>query len=299
VEELGLGYKKLAIDVVGARRKDKTVRSALLYVWEYTIAEPTEVWGNNYLDYEALERFGRGVLESHDIDYVGNRQVAFLGQRGLEVAGTLGDEGFSIRMVRRDRRHFEVRCIGPHEQPEWPCESAFTTFTIDEPPERPAPEGPRVLHLREPRFGLEFDAPDDSWLATGPHVGGGGAQLVWMWRKGDRGIDVQVMDFRSLPAEPSEEQFLDRHAEHFRKDGSKVVVGEARLGGEQCHHLKVTSTDGWHKDVFFLHRNSINYTMLITQRKRDAKLIARATNALRFTLLAPERERREALLLSP
>src|SRR5689334_23167950 len=60
MEEIGLGQKKLVIDVVGARRKDKTVRSALLYVWDYTIREPTEPWGSDPSDYEDLERFGVG-----------------------------------------------------------------------------------------------------------------------------------------------------------------------------------------------------------------------------------------------
>jgi hypothetical protein len=163
-------------------------------------------------------------------------------------------------------------------------------------PPRPEPGVPRVLHLREPRFGLEFDAPDDSWLATGPYVGGGGAQLVWMWRHADRGVDVQVMDFRDLPTEPTEERLLELHRESFAKKGSKVVVGTAFLGGEPCHHLKVSGSDGWYRDVFFLHRNSINYTVLISQRKRDPKLIARVTKAIRFTLLEQERERQEARL---
>jgi hypothetical protein len=143
---------------------------------------------------------------------------------------------------------------------------------------------------------VEFDAPDDSWLATGPRTGGGGAQLVWIWQKAGRQIDVQVMDFRGLPAEPTEEQLLVKHVEHVRESGHKVAIGKALLGGEACHHLKVNRSDGWHQDIFFLHRNSINYTVLITQPKRDPKLIARVTKALRFTLFRHERERTEARL---
>ena len=40
----------------------------------------------------------------------------------------------------------------------------------------------------------------------------------------------------------------------------------------------------------------INYTVLIVQRKRDPKLIAQVTKAVRFTLLEHERERKEARL---
>jgi hypothetical protein len=50
-------------------------------------------------------------------------------------------------------------------------------------------------------------------------------------------------------------------------------------------------------DVFFLHRNTLHYSVIITQSKRDKKLIARVTNALRFTLLELERERIQARLV--
>jgi hypothetical protein len=76
------------------------------------------------------------------------------------------------------------------------------------------------------------------------------------------------------------------------------VVGTAFLGGESCHHLKGSVSDGWYRDVFFLHRNHINYTVLISQRKRDPQLIARVTKAIRFTPLEHERERKEARLAS-
>jgi hypothetical protein len=33
-------------------------------------------------------------------------------------------------------------------------------------PPRAASEIPRVIHLREPRLGVSFDAPDDGWIAT-------------------------------------------------------------------------------------------------------------------------------------
>ena len=75
----------------------------------------------------------------------------------------------------------------------------------------------------------------------------------------------------------------------------KLTVGVASAG-LVLDHLKVSGSDGWYRDVFFLHRNSINYTVLISQRKRDPKLIARVTKAIRFTLLEQERERQEARL---
>ena len=74
------------------------------------------------------------------------------------------------------------------------------------------------------------------------------------------------------------------------------MVGKALLGGERCHHLKLKRADGWHKDIFFLHRNGIHYSMLITQREYDPKLIAKATKGLRLTPLPEARERRQARL---
>jgi hypothetical protein len=117
-----------------------------------------------------------------------------------------------------------------------------------------------------------------------------------MWRQAERGIDVGVMDFRDLPAAPSEERLLETQREFFEKKGNKVVIAAAHLGSEPCHHLKASGSDGWYRDVLLLNRNSINYTVLITQRKRDQKLIARVAKNFRFTLLESERERKEARL---
>jgi len=296
MHEMVLPPKRLAIDAVAAHKKGTKRPSATLLVWDYTIQDRKTAWGSDPADYEQLEELGLDMMESRDVEHLGTRRITMFGLDGIEVVGMQGNERLSVRMVRRDRRHFEVRCLSAFDQSDWPCESAFRTFMISEPPPRPAAGAPRVFHLREPRFGLEFDAPDDSWLATGPHVGGGGAQLVWMWRQAEREIDVGVMDFRDLPAAPSEERLLENQREFFEKRGNKVVTAAAHLGGEPCHHLKASGSDGWYRDVLLLNRNSINYTVLITQRKRDPKLIARVAKDFRFTLLESERERKEARL---
>ncbi|MES1183858.1 MAG: hypothetical protein ABUL60_08575 [Myxococcales bacterium] len=289
---------KLKIDVVAARKKGLKRPSASLHVWDYGIQDRQKPWGSE-ADYEELEQWGIDMLEAHDIEHLGARRITMFGLGGVEVVGIQNGERLSLRMVRDNRRHFEVRCLSGFDEVDWPCESAFKTFAISKPPARLSPGEPRVLHLREPRFGLEFDAPDDSWLATGPHVGGGGAQLVWMWRQVDREVDVQIMDFRDLPMEMDAEQIVERARESFEEKGSKIVDGAAFLGGEPCHHLKVRGSDGWYRDFFTLNRNSINYSVLIAQRKRDAKLIARVTKALRFTLFDHERARQEASLARP
>lgn len=293
MEEVGPAEKKLAIDAVGARLKGMPRPSARLLVWDYKLDEPKSAWGTD-TDYEDLEEVGIGALEAQDFEHVGTRRVEVFGHPGVEVLGMIGRETLSIRMMRLGRRHFEVRCLGPLAQQDWACASAFKAFTISDPPKRPEPEGPRVLHLREPRLGVEFDAPDDSWLATGPRIGGGGAQYVWFWIQAERQIDVHVLDFRGLPVEPTEERFLDSYLRTVERQGGKVVIGEGRLGGERCRHLKETGADGRHRDLFFLHRNSIHYALLISQLKRDPKLIAKVTKSFRFTPFDQERERMQA-----
>lgn len=294
MSEMVLPPRKLTIDAVAAHKKGTKRPSATLVVWGYTIQDRKTAWGSDPADYEELEERGVEMLESLDVEPLGTRRITMFGLGGVEVVGMQGNDRLSVRMVRQDRRHFEVRCLSTPDESDWPCESAFGSFTISDLPPQPAPGDPRVIHLREPRFGLEFDAPDDSWLATGPHVGGGGAQLVWMWRQAERGVDVGVLDFREVPTMPSEEWFVENHRAFFEKGGNKVVVGTAHLGGEPCHHLKASGSDGWYRDALILHRNSINYTVLITQRKRDPKLIARVAKGVRFTLLESERERQEA-----
>jgi len=150
---------KLAIDAVAARQKGMKRPSAFLHVWDYTIKDRQAAWGSE-ADYEDLGAYGVDMLQTHGVEYLGSRRITMFGLGGVEVVGMHGGERLSVRMVRRDRRHFEVRCLSAFDESDWPCASAFKTFVISEPPPRPTPGEPRVLHLREPRFGLEFDAPD-------------------------------------------------------------------------------------------------------------------------------------------
>lgn len=292
MEEVGPAHQKLAIDAVGARPKGSPHPVVRLMVWDYKLDEPKSAWGTD-TDYEDLEEIGLRGLGVQDFEHAETRRVEVFGHPGVEVLGTSGTEALSIRMMRLGRRHFEVRCLGPLAQQDWACASAFKAFTISDPPKRPEPEGPRVLHLREPRLGVEFDAPDDSWLATGPRIGGGGAQYVWIWKNANRQIDIHVLDFRGLPAEPSEDRMLAEYVDAFGKDGA-VVIGEARLGGEPCRHLRVKRRDGWHQDLFFLYRNKVHYSALITQFKRDPKLVTKVTRSVRFTAFESEHERMQA-----
>jgi len=143
---------------------------------------------------------------------------------------------------------------------------------------------PRILHLRDARFGIQFDPPDGSWLGIGPRTDGGGAQVLWIWSDGKRQIDVQALDLTISPGTPpSEAQFAEKMATSMRAKGSTVKIEQSTLAGAPCHHLVVSRTDGFLQDMFILHAANANYSMLVTQRVRDAGLLDKARKGFRLT----------------
>jgi hypothetical protein len=129
---------------------------------------------------------------------------------------------------------------------------------------------------------MAFDAPDDSWLAIGPRTGGGGSQLVWIWNKSGRQIDVQALDLSIFRSPPDEESFTAQMATRLRGDGATVAFKTAVLAGERCHHLEIKRADGWEQDMFILFANQTNYSVMITQPSRDPKLVEQARKGFRL-----------------
>jgi hypothetical protein len=231
-----------------------------------------------------LERLGVDSLENKGALVSGSRRVDMLGARAVETNGFVDAERISVRLLYRGRRVFQFVCVGAGEGSEWPCASAFTGFKIDEMAEPTVePQEPRVLHLRDARFGLEFDAPDDSWLAIGPSTAMNGAQQVWIWHNAGRQIDVQVADLSSLPVVPDAAFFVARMMKHLEEKGATVTLRKSELSGMPCHHVEVTRQDGY-EDVFMLNHDSINYGLLVAQPKRDSMLIERVKRGFRLTV---------------
>jgi len=243
--------------------------------------------------FEKLAEYGTSLLRHWGVEQPAPRRVEMLGREMVEVVGDGPETRESLRLFEVGRRRFFFRC---YEEPlyadpsgkHWPCESAFRSFEIAEPPE-PVTESetPHVLHLRDERFGFDFDAPDDSWLAIGPRVGGGGAQLVWTWAHDRRQIDVHVLDLSWIPETAvSEELVAAQMAKAGRREGKKVLIKHSTLSGSPCHHLQIDA-HGFKQDMFILVRDQVNYSLLITEPERDAAFIAKVKQGLRVRPRTP------------
>jgi hypothetical protein len=153
-----------------------------------------------------------------------------------------------------------------------------TDLTVDPPGK------PRILHLRDARFGIEFDAPDDGWLAIGPRTVAGGAHVVWTWNDGERQIDLGALDLSAAPGgPPSEARIAEGVATNLRADDAKVTVEASSLGGLPCRHVAATQEGGFQLDVFTLNRGTTNYSVRVAQRVRDPGLLERVRKGFRFT----------------
>jgi hypothetical protein len=272
-----------SIEVVAARRTGTAQATTELLVSDLITVPPRRAWGRPE-DYDGLEDYGKQFLREKGALILTSRRLKMAGHAAVEVSGVLGEQAFSVRLLYRGRRRFEFRCVATAKGSGWPCESAYESFQIVDLQEQPS-EGdtPRVLHLRDSRFGIEFDPPDDSWLAVGPRTGAGGAQVVWIWRKGNRQVDVQAFDLSIVPGDaPDEAVFARKLAEGFRAKGANVAMKESRLAGAPCHHLVVNRPDGFQQDMFILNKTNVNYAILITQPTRDVGLVGKVRNSFKL-----------------
>jgi hypothetical protein len=273
-----------ALDAVAAEQRGHDGPVALALVIDLVSIVPGRVWGRDPKDYDGLEDYGGKQLRQAGATVTGTRRVTMLGLAAVQVLGAKGSDRIAIRILYRGHRRFEFRCRSRAEKSEWPCEPAFAGFRIaDLREESTESDTPHVFRLRDARFGIAFDPPDDSWLAIGPRTGAGGAQQVWIWNKEGRQIDVQAFDLAAIPSRLDEAALVSMMAERYRREGAVVEESEATLGGERCHHLELNRTHGNQQDFFIIVRQGINYSLLVTQQTRDQSLIARALKGFRFT----------------
>jgi TPR repeat protein len=184
---------------------------------------------------------------------------------------------FTVSYFYRGRRRFEVRCVASSYQPGLPCRDAFGELVFHDVSEvLRESDRPHLLHLRDARFGLSFDAPDDGWLAIGPRTGLQGRQSVWIWNKEGRQIDVAALDASANPAAPDQMGMAAVMAEAFRKEGATTVVGASRFAGKPCAHVEVSRPSGNQQDLYVQRRGAIFYTVLVTAPRRDPALLEKA-----------------------
>lgn len=239
--------------------------------------------GDDPKDYDRFEEYGEEVLRNAHAELTSTKRIRMFGLETVQVTGDYGDLRISIRLMYRGYRHFEFRCFDRGPQAEWRCASALSSFRIEDLPEPPAEQDvPQIRHLHDPRFGLAFDPPDDSWLSTGPHSAGDGAQVVWIWNKSGRQIDVQAMDLGAMPTKPDQATFAKEMAGRARTAGGNVVQTQCTFGGHLWDHLEMSGEGHGKQDLFVLVEHGVMYGILVTQPSRDQRLIEAAEDGFRL-----------------
>jgi len=270
------------MDANAAGRKDSDLPVLLVVVTDI-MTVPGKPLMRDERYFRKLADYGILLLQARGVDEPSVRRVTMLGRESVEVNGNNGDISLWVRAFEVGRRRFEFRCYAELSTDDWPCEPAVGTFEISQmPDEVAATDTPHVLHLRDERFGISFDAPDDTWLAIGPRAGGGSAQVVWLWVHDQRQIDIQALDLSWIAQHPTEAMFAELMADRFRHDDTKVVLKKSTLAGQSCHYFEIDRSDGAKQDMFILFRNEINYTLLVTEPARDAAFIAHVKQRLRL-----------------
>ena len=271
-----------AIDVYAAQHSPQGP-FILMIATDVMHVVPGKHAGDDPEDYDRLEGYGAEVLQAAHAELINTQRVRMFGLETVQVTGAQGKLRISIRMLYRGYRKFEFRCFDLDSQSDWRCASALSAFRVEDLPEPETErDPPQVRHLRDARFGVAFDAPDDSWLSLGPHVAGGGAQLVWTWGKSGRQIDIQVMDLEAMPSQPDQTTFATEMARSARASGDKVVETHDTFAGQLWDHHELTRKGKKPQDVFFLIHQGVMYSVLVTQPIRDQRLIAAAKSGFRL-----------------
>lgn len=215
-----------------------------------------------------FEEEGRAWCAVHGIAPTEISRPQFLGQQTVRLDATLENPRrfLSVSIFSKDNRH----------QAHQPCVDAFGALMIHEPLRGPT-EVLRVVHLREPRFGLTFDAPDDVWLGYGPRQYG--AETTWDW------VDDQQHQIE-LSVEPASDESLEvllrQFAAPYWLHGDAVASSLSTLAGQPCGHLQIDPRAGSRKDRFVQRRGGLLYSLTISAPSRDPELLDRVLAGLRI-----------------
>jgi hypothetical protein len=266
-------------EIVAARSRTGTERQSVMIVVGACAKDTTAAYKDRYkATVEAAGRTAKGWLAGHGIADATVGPDDFWGNDSVRVAGRLAAPDarhVTVTVFCRQDKLFETRCLGPRSAGNAPCVDALAALTFHEPKRDPK-ENPRVLHLRDKRFGIAFDAPDDSWLGMGPYVRGG--EISWFWSYDHRTIDLMVIQIGETP-----DSAFERFAEFMASGkGLKVTRMQSELGGSPSLHFVVEEKDGAAKDVFAQRRGGFAYVLMIEAPKRDTDLLAKARAGLRF-----------------
>jgi hypothetical protein len=277
-----------SVETLGAKAGGGARPTAVLRVFDVIQVIPGKL---PRLDAEGARTLeGEAVLEmkASGVGEPKTERLQILNTDAMRVSGVRGGstpEMVDVTLFYKGRRRFEVWCFAPGRVERSSCHDAVAALQIDERPEVSSPSDvPRVLHLREARYGLEFDPPDDHWMAIGPRTGANGAHLVWLWNnQAGRQIDVSVFDLSKMPVQPEESFLVNQMKSAWEREGVRVVLRESQLAGKPCHHLELIKSAGDHQDMFIQVRGSLAYGLLVTQPRRDDSVVKVAKAGLRIS----------------
>ena len=286
-ETLWLPPSSEGADIVAAKTREAARPAALLRVFDVVEVIPGKLPRLDAEGARVVESMATIEMKAAGIGEIKTERLQILNAEAMRVSGIRGGltaETVDVTVFYKGRRKFEVWCFAPGQVDRWSCHDAVASLQIDERPEvLTASDVPRILHLREERYGLQFDPPDDRWVAIGPRTGFNGAQLVWLWNnQAGRQIDVAVLDLSKMPVQPGESFFVDRMKSAWEREGAKVVVQESQLAGKPCHHLELIRSEGDHQDLFIQIRGSVAYSLLVTQPRRDDSVVKVAKAGLKI-----------------
>jgi hypothetical protein len=236
----------------------------------------------------SFEAYGTKWLLYHGVSRSAISRTTFLGNDAVRLDGEYAlpsPRYFTMTLFQRDRRRFELRCLTAEPQSGMPCQTAIAALTIHEP--KPEPPGPgSILHVREPRFSLSYDAPNDDWLAQRPESMLAGRNIHWTWNNGTGKIELGV----SKVGPAGERVFLEhvsRAREAATKAGATVATEDAILGGQPCVHVRIDKANEPAQDVFYMQRGDSIYLLAVTSPKRDADLVEKVRAGLRLETPSP------------
>ena len=132
----------------------------------------------------ALEHDALDWLADHGLTSPPAERTRFRGNDAVRIEARTAppdNRRLTLTLFCKGARRFELRCLSPVAAPATPCRHALPALAFDEPPDDPK-DAVRVLHLRDEKLGIAFDAPDDSWLAIGPRVAGDWVEWRWAIR---------------------------------------------------------------------------------------------------------------------
>lgn len=283
--ELTLSEAAADAEVVAARARAGAAPDSLMFVVsDFPASDAAKAGDGDPAVLAQLEDLGTAWFTQVGIASIRHVRARFLGNDVVRFEAVIDQPAkrfLSLLLFRKDRRLFQLRCLEAQYQPHAPCIAAFGALMIHEPRRGPA-DFARVVHLREPRFHLAFDAPDDVWLAFGPHTSERPRATYWTWIDGTGGgIEVTVFELGGSPELTTEGLTAILNLSYAGR-GDAVTTKASVLAGLPCGHLEIDPTSGDRKDTFIQRRGDFAYAVAVWGRTHDPALLARARAGLRI-----------------